>query len=135
MLVTDAARPGNGRSVRLVRYRDEPFVCLPEGSGLRAILDVAAAEDGFTPRVPFEAADPAGIRELVSSGLGAALLAESAVLSPGAPVGLHRLEPEPAHPPIGMITLRTRGAEPAVHAWRCHLRSRYPVVGGESDST
>lgn len=115
-------RAAASRRTMLSAFRDEPFVCLPHGSGLRSILSAAAAEQGFTPRIQFEAPDPVSIRELVAAGLGVALLAESAARAEGPAVGVHHLQPAPKHPPIGLIGLRNRTVDPAVRAWQLHLR-------------
>lgn len=93
--------PGRYSAASLAEIRDEPFVCLPEGSGLHGIL--LAAASGFEPRVQFQTHSAASIRELVAAGLGVALLAASAARGPGPAVDVHRLEPAPAHPPIGLI--------------------------------
>jgi len=104
-------------AVAFEALRDQPFVCLPPGSGLHAILLAAASAAGFVPHVPFEAPDPAGVRDLVSAGLGVALLAESAALAAGAAVRVVRLDPEPAHPPIGVLRPAGRAPSPATTAW------------------
>jgi LysR family transcriptional activator of glutamate synthase operon len=109
------------RRLKVSDLRDEPFVCLPRGSGLRAILAAAAAAEGFEPRVPFETASPTSIRELVSAGLGVALLARSAALAPRPPVNIHALDPAPAHPPIGVIHHRDRRLTPAAQTCRRYL--------------
>lgn len=121
VLITPPDRPVERTKTTLAAFRDEPFVCLPVGSGLRAILTVAAADLGLTPRIQFEAADPVSIRELVSAGLGVALLAESTALADGPAIGVQRLEPAPKHPPIGLIRVRERTVDPAVRAWQQHL--------------
>jgi LysR family transcriptional regulator, transcription activator of glutamate synthase operon len=105
----------------LAAVRDEPFVCLPVGSGLQALLVAAAAAEGFTPRIPFETHSPGSIRELVSAGLGVALLAESAAVAGGPAVQVHSLEPPLAHPPIGIIQVRGRVPSPAARAWQQYL--------------
>ncbi|MGA5301085.1 LysR family transcriptional regulator [Nucisporomicrobium flavum] len=117
LVVPPGSRLGAG-PVRLADARDEPFVCLPAGSGLRAILDRAAADAGFAPRVPFETHSAASIRELVSAGLGVALLAASAARTPGPPVAVVALDPAPAHPPIGVIHQRDRRPGAAARACR-----------------
>lgn len=106
---------------QLAALREDAFVCLREGSGLHAILCAAAAEQGFAPRIPFEAPDPRSIRALVAAGLGVALLAESAALGPGPDVAVHRLRPEPSHPPIGLIRRRERRPTPVQRAWQRHV--------------
>jgi LysR family transcriptional regulator, transcription activator of glutamate synthase operon len=108
---------GGRRAIALADLRDEPFVCLPRGTGLRAILTAAAARAGFEPRIEFEADTPANVRELVAVGLGVALLAESAALAPGPAIDVHRLEDAPEHPPIGCILPRRRAANPATRAF------------------
>ncbi len=114
-----AAGPQAGLS--LAGLRDEPFVCLSAESGLRRILDDAAAAAGFTPRVQFETHSAAGIRDLVAAGLGVALVAASATRRPGPPVALRHPEPPVAHPPIGVIHHRDRRLPPAARACRAHL--------------
>jgi DNA-binding transcriptional LysR family regulator len=63
-----------GAPTRFSGLREEPFVSLPEDSGLRATLAEAA---GVSPRVPFEARDYRRIAELVRHGLGVALMPRS----------------------------------------------------------
>ena len=109
------------RPVPLAELRDESFVCLPAGSGLRAILDEAAQRAGFEPLVPFETHSPASIRELVSAGLGVALLARSAATAAGPPVSVQALTPAPAHPEIGLIHRRDRRLSAAARACHRHL--------------
>jgi DNA-binding transcriptional LysR family regulator len=116
------ARPPGARPVgTLDGVREEAFVCLSAESGLRAILDVAAKAAGFTPRVQFETSSPASIRELVSAGLGVALIARSAAEREGPPIQVCRLDPSPAHPPIGLIQRRGHRLTAAARACRGHL--------------
>jgi len=120
VLITPPDHAADTRTT-LTAFRDEPFVCLPVGSGLHTILTVAAAAQGFAPRIQFEAPDPVSIRQLVAAGLGVALLAESAALADGPAITVHRLTPPPKHPPIGLIRVRDRAVHPAARAWQQHL--------------
>ncbi|MGY2093015.1 LysR family transcriptional regulator [Nocardia gipuzkoensis] len=106
----------------LAAAAEEPFICLPRGSGLYAILTTAATEAGFTPHIPFTAPTPAAIRELVAAGLGVALLAESAARLVGPTIDVHGLRNPPKHPPIGLIHDRRRPLSAAAQAWRRHIR-------------
>jgi LysR family transcriptional activator of glutamate synthase operon len=115
-LPVSGGRAGS-RAVSLELARDESFACLPEGTGLRGILGDAAARAGFVPRVDFEANTPAAVRELVSAGLGVALLAESAATGPGPAIDVHRIKDAPPHPPIGSILPRDRVVNPALRAF------------------
>jgi DNA-binding transcriptional LysR family regulator len=83
--------------------RDEPFVCLPADSGLRAILDRLAAEAGFTPHVPFESTHLPRLRDLAAHGLGVALVARSVAEAPGPPVAMHGVDPGPQLRPVGLL--------------------------------
>lgn len=118
-------RPADPRPISLATVRDEPFVCLPAGSGLHAILTAAAAEQGFTPRIQFEAPDPASIRRFVAADLGVALLAESAAHGDGPAIDVHRLKPTPPHPPIGLIRHRGQPMSPTLRAWVQHVQRRH----------
>jgi LysR family transcriptional regulator, transcription activator of glutamate synthase operon len=115
-----AAGPGAGRSA-LADLRDEPFICLPAGSGLRQILDDAARAAGFVPNVQFETHSAAAIRELVAAGLGVALLARSAAERAGPPIITRTPHPAVEHPPIGLLHHRDRRLSPAARACRTHL--------------
>lgn len=130
VLVTPPGHP-RARTPRLTLadLRDEPFVCLPEGSGLRAILDQAAVAAGFAPRVEFETHSATSIRELVSAGLGVALLARSAAHAPGPPVTINVLHPAPPHPPAGLIHHRDHRLTPAAQALRRHLADAATGIG------
>jgi len=128
VLVSAPGRHAAGTLSTLGAARDEPFVCLPAGSGLRTILlEAAGAEgpdeaQGYVPRVEFETDSPRSIRELVAVGVGVALLPESAARGPGAAVDIHPLESPPAHPPFGLIGRTDRGQSAAAHAVRDEIR-------------
>ena len=120
-----ALPPGHRRAtaarVSLPDLRDDPFVCLPAASGLRRILDAAAAKAGFTPQVPFATHSAASIRDLVSAGLGVALLARSAATRPGPPIAVKVPHPPVPHPPIAIVHRRDRPLTAAARACRAHL--------------
>ncbi len=109
----------------LAAVQDQQFVCLPAGSGLHTILLAAAAAEGFTPRITFEAHSPANVRQLVAAGLGVALVAESTANAAGPAVRVHALTPAPPHPPIGTIRARGHTQSPALGAWQQQLGRNY----------
>ncbi|MCW2758523.1 MAG: LysR family transcriptional regulator [Nocardioidaceae bacterium] len=118
VLVTAAGHALAGRvSAQLRDVADQPFVCLPEGSGLHRILTTAARQQGVACRIGFEVAEPALVRALVARGLGVAVLAASAARGDGPPVATYRLEPALRHPPIGLVRVRGKTLSPAVRAW------------------
>jgi DNA-binding transcriptional LysR family regulator len=64
--------------ISLWSLRDEPILTLTPGRGLRAVLETACAEAGFTPHIHAETDDLAVLADLVAHGLGVALLPRSA---------------------------------------------------------
>jgi DNA-binding transcriptional LysR family regulator len=56
-----------------------PIVCLPAGTGIRAVLDQACAAQGLQPVIALEASAPAAVLDLAARGLGVAVLSESMV--------------------------------------------------------
>lgn len=122
VLITALAHPLARQShVALGDLRDEPFVCLPPGSGLRSILENATRSAGFEARVQFETSSPVDIRQLVSAGLGIALIAGSVARAPGPPITRHIVDPAREHPSIGMIHYQDRRLSPVAQAWVSHL--------------
>lgn len=119
----------------LVEVSEEPFVCLPRGSGLHGMLRAAASDEGFAPRIAFEASNPASVRELVSAGLGVALLAESSARAPGPPVDVHRLERAPRHPPICALRPADRPPTPVLRAFLAQLAANYAALAESAETT
>ncbi|MHB1534328.1 MAG: LysR family transcriptional regulator [Acidimicrobiales bacterium] len=56
-----------------------PLVCMPAGTGVRAVLDQACADQGVRPDIAVEASAPATVVDLASRRLGVAVLTESMV--------------------------------------------------------
>jgi DNA-binding transcriptional LysR family regulator len=69
-------------NVALDRLREQPFVTLIPGNGLRAVFDNACRTAGFTPHITAETGELATLIELAAEGLGVALLPGSAVADP-----------------------------------------------------
>ena len=123
VLVTAPDHPTAGTAdLTLAALRDDAFVCLPAGTGLRAVLDRHAAASGFTPHVPFETASLPRLRDLVAHGLGVALVARSVAEAPGPPVVVHAVAPERIWRPVGLMHRTPLG--PAAAACRAFLVER-----------
>ena len=99
------------RRSRLDELAAYPLICLPRGTGVRAILDAA----GVRARIAFEASDPGVLAQLAARGLGVAILPEPAA------AGLHTL----ALGLRGQIALAWRAggpSSPAARAFMEHAR-------------
>lgn len=56
-----------------------PLVCLPRGTGIRAVLDEACAAAGLEPEVALQASAPDAVADLAARGLGVAVLSETSI--------------------------------------------------------
>ncbi|MEO3743541.1 LysR family transcriptional regulator [Plantactinospora sp. B5E13] len=65
------------RTVTLADLTEHALVCLPEGTGIRTVLDRACAAAGLRPTVGFQASAGDAIADLAARGLGVAVLSES----------------------------------------------------------
>ncbi|MFE1319681.1 LysR family transcriptional regulator [Kitasatospora phosalacinea] len=76
-----AVPPGHplldGGATTLADLLAHPLVCMPRGTGLRAVLDRDCAARGLTPRIALEAGAAAAIADLAARGLGVAVLSRS----------------------------------------------------------
>jgi DNA-binding transcriptional LysR family regulator len=91
--------------VALEALADRTLICLPRGTGIRAVLDAAFAEAGIRPVIGFEASQPYALAQLASRGLGVAILPQSSAAT----------YPEPLHT-SAIVGPRLRGQ--IVLAWK-----------------
>jgi len=113
--------------VSFAALREEWFVSFPPGTGLRRILDTADAPADFVPRVPYESTSLTQIRDLVSHGLGIALVPASVATAPGRPVTIHSLQPDPIQRAIALTHRRDPPLPAAAQACR-ELLQRWPTA-------
>lgn len=65
------------RRVTLRDLCERPIVCMPQGTGLRTVLDEACAARGLRPSIALQAGAADAIADLAVRGLGVAVLSES----------------------------------------------------------
>jgi DNA-binding transcriptional LysR family regulator len=70
------------KAARLADIRQDPFVAMGAGFGMRSLTDALFREAGFRPRIAFESQDSHTVRGLVSAGLGVSILPPGG-LAPG----------------------------------------------------
>jgi DNA-binding transcriptional LysR family regulator len=94
---------------------EHPLVCLPEGTGVRTVLDRACAAADVKPDIALQAAAPGAVMDLARRGLGAAVLSESMLTKADGlhPVVIHDV-PDPAV--LALVWTGRRHADPAVRA-------------------
>ncbi len=61
----------------LAEVTDHPLVCMPVGTGVRAVLDAACQRRGLVPEIALVASAPDAVADLAQRGLGVAILSES----------------------------------------------------------
>jgi len=81
------------RAMRLAELRDDSFVCLRQGYGLRTLTDQFCAQAGFAPKIAFEGEEIATLRGLVSVGLGVAIIPAASSPAESTPPQLRISEP------------------------------------------
>jgi LysR family transcriptional activator of glutamate synthase operon len=115
--VPPAHRLAGRRRVSLADMREDPFVVVRHGYGLRVTTDELCARAGFAPRISFEGEDVETLRGLVAAGLGVALLPR----------------PRSEALPSPHLRLSDRGAERTIGvAWHAR-RPLLPVAEGFRD--
>jgi DNA-binding transcriptional LysR family regulator len=61
----------------LAEITEHPIVCLPTGTGVRAVFDEACAAAGIHAAIALQASAPGAVADLAQRGLGVAILTES----------------------------------------------------------
>jgi len=116
------------RYVTVAELREQPLVSLPRGTGVRAVLDAACTDAGFTPRIVLEASALPMVAQLAQHGLGVAILPASA-----APEGALRALPigEPQlHSRLELAWNPLAARSPAARALIEHTRASVPEPTG-----
>jgi DNA-binding transcriptional LysR family regulator len=103
--------------VALSELATDPFISFRTGSRLRELLDSAAADVGFEPRIALESNESRRIRSLVSSGLGVAILPRSDAAGPGAPVAVTPLVEPALSRDVTLASRAKRRHSPAAQAF------------------
>jgi DNA-binding transcriptional LysR family regulator len=117
-------------AVTLAGVNRYPIVCLPPGTGIRAVFDRTCADRGLRPGIALQAAAPGAVMDLARRGLGVAILSESMV---GASDGLHRrLIDDVEDPALLALVWADRPAAPALRELLEHARRAF--AGAEPDA-
>jgi DNA-binding transcriptional LysR family regulator len=72
--------PGSNRvnsHVTLQQVTEHPLICLPRGTGVRAVFDRACAAVGLESEIALQASAPDAVADLAARGLGIAVLSAS----------------------------------------------------------
>lgn len=61
-------------TIRLEQFREEPFIVMKKGQGLRKMVIDLCQEAGFAPRIVFESSNIETVQSLVAAGMGVAIV-------------------------------------------------------------
>ena len=114
------------RRVTLADISAYPIVCLPEGTGIRAVFDQACAAMGVKLDISLQASAPDAVAGLAIRGLGVAILATSMATSY---VGrLKALALDDVETPAVLALISTSSKSPALRELlvRCHEAFTHP---------
>ncbi|MEF3301730.1 LysR family transcriptional regulator [Paenibacillus sp. GYB003] len=70
----EARSADRGGTVDLARFKDEPFIVLKKGQGLRQTAIDFCLHAGFSPRIVFESSNIETVQSLVAAGMGCAFV-------------------------------------------------------------
>jgi DNA-binding transcriptional LysR family regulator len=76
------------KRVALADIAAHPVICMPEGSGIRAVFDRGCAARGVRANIALQASAPDAVADLAARGLGVAILSASMIDDRGALRGL-----------------------------------------------
>jgi DNA-binding transcriptional LysR family regulator len=114
------------RRVTLADISAYPIVCLPEGTGIRAVFDQACAAKGVEVDISLQASAPDAVAGLAIRGLGVAILATSMATSYAG--RLKALALDDVETPAVLALISTTTKSPALRELlvRCHEAFAHP---------
>lgn len=120
------------RRVTLADISAYPIVCLPEGTGIRAVFDQGCAAQGITARIALQASAPDAVADLAVRGLGVAVLSQS--MATGYAGRLHAAVIDDVETPAVLALIWTSPQSPALREFLRHGRTAFtdppPQEGG-----
>jgi DNA-binding transcriptional LysR family regulator len=122
VLVTAPNHRLAGRAyVSMASLRDEPFVFLRAGTGLRRAVETAAGRAGFEPHARFETNELSRVLALVAQGLGVSAVSRAVAEAAADRVAAIRLRPA-LRRRVAVIWHTDRHHAPAASAFLRHVR-------------
>lgn len=123
VLVVGPGHPLAGRSeVRIKDLKEEPFVFLREGSGLRRAVEDAARAAGFSPHASFETNELSRVLALVGRGLGVSAVSRAVAEAASDPVVALRLKPS-LRRKVALVWRTAHHHSPAAKAFLDYVRA------------
>lgn len=122
LVVGPEHRLASRSEVRMKDLRDEQFVFLREGSGLRRAVEGAARAAGFSPHASFETNELSRVLALVGRGLGVSAVSKAVAEASSDPVVALRLKPS-LRRRVALVWRTARHHSPAAKAYLDYVRT------------
>jgi len=131
VVLPDAHRLARREEIQMAELAGEQFISYREGARLRELLEGAAAEAGFEPRIILESNESRRIRRLVGRGLGVSILPHSHAIGVGTndPIAVARLIEPALTRDITLAWRSGRRLPPAVSEFLALTREMLPPQG------
>jgi LysR family transcriptional activator of glutamate synthase operon len=113
------------RTLRMEELEGEEFISYREGARLRELLLAAGRHAGFQPQIKLESNESGRIRQLVSRGMGVAILPRSDAVAPGADVAVVALTDPALSRDITLAWRQGRRPPPAVAEFLALARTTF----------
>lgn len=118
LAVPDGHRLAQRESVTIADVREENFVAMETGFGMRRILEELCAAEDFRPKITFESTELATVAGLVAAGLGVAVMPVEHDAQLPAGVALIVLDGPANIREVGLIWKRDTAISPAAARFR-----------------
>jgi DNA-binding transcriptional LysR family regulator len=115
------------KTITMQALRDQPFIALQPGSGLRQALTVLSQAAGFIPYIAYESGDIHTICALVTEGLGVAIVPRSVAESQGSGFRLLPFEAPSPYRSVLLVWPNGRVLSPSTKAWLSFFRDTVPL--------
>lgn len=118
LAVPDGHRLAHRERVTIADVREENFIAMETGFGMRRILEELCAAEDFHPQITFESTELATVAGLVAAGLGVAVMPveHDSQLPPG--ISLVVLDGAQNTREVGLIWKRDTAISPAANRFR-----------------
>lgn len=124
VLVLAVDHPLAGRErVSVEALREEPFVFLREGTGLRRAVESAARAAGFDPAVRFETNELARVLALVARGMGVSVVSRAVAEAASDELAVVGLQPAVPRQ-VGVVWRAEGQRSPAANAFLAHVTAK-----------
>ncbi|HEY1567989.1 MAG TPA: LysR family transcriptional regulator [Solirubrobacteraceae bacterium] len=122
---------GAGDTCTLAQATAHPLVCMPRGTGVRAVLDAACARLDLAPEIALVASAPDAVADLAQRGLGVAILSES--MAPARNGRLHAATIADIDIASILALVWRPEPSPALRELLVHARAAFATPGGQPD--